>query len=177
MEIYTDDEQLHQQHAQQSQHDRFVTRYYLSGHKPIDRKPFAREVESSIANRLRADGYSVIRSNANDHYDLLVNGLRVEVKAAALSDRRYQAALRSNDADVLILCCRAPSPMGDGRGEGVTDHYFVIPFDDVRGLTHIKISQPDPLAYTGRFRDRLDDWSLIDRYIAAGVNHWQPSLF
>lgn len=165
--IYTPDEELHQAHAQQQQHDRFVTRYY-SGHKPIDRKPFAREVEAAIANRLRDAGYSVSRSGANAHFDLLVDGLRIEVKASALSDRRYQAALRSNDADVLILCCRNT----DGE-----DYFFVIPFDDVRGLTHIKISQPDPLAYTGRFRDRLDDWSLIDRYIAAGVNHWQPALF
>ncbi len=174
-ELYTPDEQLHQQHAQQSQHDRFVTRYYLTGHKPVERKAFAREVETAIANRLRAGGYSVTRSSANEHYDLLVNGLRVEVKAAALSDRRYQAALRSNDADVLILCCRAPSPVEDGEGD-IIDHYFVMPFDEVKGRTHLKISNADPTAYTGRFRVWYDAWQLIDQLIARGVNHWQPAL-
>lgn len=176
-QIYTPDEELHQLHAHQQAHDRFVTRYYLTGHKPIERKPFAREVESSIANRLRASGYSVSRSNANDHYDLLVNGLRIEVKAAALSDHRYQAALRSNDADVLIICCRAPSPAGDGWGEGATDHYFVMPFDEVRGRTHLKISNADPATYAGRLRIWYEAWNLIDRLVSAGVNHWQPSLF
>lgn len=176
MQIYTPDEALHQQHAQQQAHARFMTRYYLSGHKPIDRKPFAKEIETAIATRLRDAGHSVSRSTANEHYDLLVDGLRIEVKAAALSDHRYQAALRSNDADVLIICCRAPSPgEGEGRGEGC-DHYFVIPFDDVRGLTHIKISQPDPTAYTGRYRIWYDAWELIDQLIARGVNHWQPAL-
>jgi len=166
MPLYTADEELHRQHTQQSQHDRFVTRYYLTGHKPIERKKFAREVETAIANRLRDDGYSVSRSSANAHYDLLVNGLRIEVKAAALSDRRYQAALRSNDADVLIICCRS----ADG------DHYFVMPFDEARGKTHIKIPNADPTAYAGRLRVWYEAWNLIDQLIARGVNHWQPAL-
>lgn len=101
----------------------------------------------------------------NAHFDLICDGLRVEVKAAAWSGGRYQAALRSNAADVLILDCR------NGR-----DHFFVVPWREVAGLTHLKISQHDPADYRGRLRDFLEAWSVIDKLIAAGVNHWQPPL-
>jgi hypothetical protein len=92
MEIYTPDEQLHRQHANLCQRDRFITRA-LGGHKPIDYKIFGREIETAIAARLRESGYSVSRMSANEHFDLLVNGLRVEVKAACASGHRYCAAL------------------------------------------------------------------------------------
>lgn len=176
MQLYTADEQLHQQHQADSQRARFITR--ALAHRPVDYKPFAAEIEHTIIHRLLAHGYSVTRAGANAHYDLLVNGLRVEVKAAAYTDR-YQAALRSNDADVLILCCRSPRPLGEGlgvRGDDVTDHYFVIPFDEVRGRTNIKITSADPTAYTGRLRTWYEAWPLIDQLIAAGVNHWQLPL-
>lgn len=186
MDIYTPDELLHQAHAQQQQHDRFMTRSLTiaagNGHDPLDRKRFGQDIQNAVAIKLRAAGYSVSAAHANEHFDLLVNGLRVEVKAAARSGQRYAAALRRNDADVLILCCRAPRTLGEGLGvredggEDVTDHYFIIPFDDVRGRTHIKISQTDPTAYTGRFRVWYEAWQLIDQLIARGVNYWQPTL-
>jgi hypothetical protein len=162
--IYTADEQLHQQHAAQCQRDRFLMRW-LNGQQPRARKPFAREIESAIAERLAAAGHSVTRAAYHAHYDLLVDGLRVEVKAAARSSQRYQAALRSNEADVLILCCRNGA-----------DHFFVIPFDQVAGRTNIAIWSADPRDYTGQFRNYLEAWHLIDQLIAAGVNHWQPPL-
>jgi hypothetical protein len=157
MDIYTPDEQMHRQHADRCQRDRFIIRA-LDGHKPIDYKTFGYEIETAIAARLRESGYRVTHTAANEHFDLLVNGLRVEVKAACASGNRYQAALRDNDSDVLILCCRAPSPMGEGRGEGY-DHYFVIPFDEVRGRTHVKISNADPTAYAGRLSRWREAWT------------------
>jgi hypothetical protein len=170
MNIYTPDEQLHRQHADQCQRDRFVTRY-LAAHTPVDYKSFGREIETAIAARLRESGYSVSRTAANEHFDLLVNGLRVEVKAACASGNRYCAALRDNDADVLILCCRTPAYGREGD-----DHYFVIPFDQVKGRTQIKISNIDPAAYAGRLSAWREAWALLDQLIARGVNHWQPAL-
>lgn len=172
MNVYTDDEQLHHAAAAQAQRDRFMGRAQASGHKPDAghrpdaRRKFAREVEALIADRLRQAGYIVSRTGHCEHYDLLVNGLRIEVKAAALSGRRYQAALRSNDADVLILCCRGPE----------ADRFFVMPFDQVKGLTHLKISAIDPVEYLGRYREFFEAWPVLDEMIARGVNHWQLGL-
>lgn len=136
--VYTLDEQLHRLAARQAQRDRFLMRALAV--PPCQRKSFARQIEIAIAEQLRAAGYIVSRTGANAHFDLLVDSLRVEVKAATLSGGRYQAALRSNNADILIFVCRDPD--GD-------DHHFVIPFDEVRGLTHIEIHNPDPSAYAG----------------------------
>ena len=166
MNIYTSDEQLHREHAAQCRRDRFMTRWILTGQQPKDRKAFGHAIETDIITRLRASGYSVTRSAANEHFDALVNGLRVEIKAASWSGHRYQAALRSNDADVLILCCR--------NEDGHTS-YFIMPFETVSGLKHIKISS-DPKTYTGRHSAWLEAWSLIDQLIARGINHWQPAL-
>jgi hypothetical protein len=166
MNVYTDDERLHHEAAAQAQRDRYLGRALAAGHKPDERRQFAREVEALIADRLRSAGHCVARTGHCAHYDLLCDGVRIEVKAAALSGKRYQAALRSNDADVLILCCRGPQ----------ADRFFVMPFDQVKGLTHLKISQIDPVDYVGRYKAWLEAWPLIDEMIARGVNHWQMGL-
>jgi len=163
MDIYTPDEQLHRFHAQQQQRDRFIMRSLAVA--PVDRKAFAHDVESDIIDRLRENHY-VSRTAANEHFDLLVDGLRIEVKAAALSGGRYQAAMRSNDADVLVFVCH----------DGEKKHYFVIPFEHVAGLTHIEICNTDPTAYAGWMRRWYDAWHLIDQLIAAGLNRYQMQL-
>ena len=163
MQVYSEDEKFHMQHAKQQQRDRFIMRYLAVA--PADRKQFAHDVESDIIDRLRENHY-VSRAAANAHFDLLIDGLRVEVKAAALSGGRYQAALRANDADVIVFVCH----------DGEQQHYFVMPFDRVRGLTHIEICNADPAAYAGWMAAWRDAWHLIDQLIARGLNHWQPAL-
>lgn len=164
MIVYDAAELLHMQHAKQQQRDRFTMRYLAVA--PADRKQFAHDVEADIIDHLRADGRYVSRAAANAHFDLLVDGLRVEVKAASLSGGRYQAALRANDADVLLFVCH----------DGDQQHYFVIPFDRVAHLTHIEIRNVDPAAYRGWMAAWRDAWHLIDQLIARGLNHWQPAL-
>jgi hypothetical protein len=154
------------QHAKRCQRDRFITRW-LMNIKPRERKQFAHAIEADIIDRLRAAGYCVSRSGANGHYDLLVDGLRIEVKAATLSGGRYQANLRSNDADILIFVCR------DADG---LDHHFVLDFADVRDLTHIEIHNAAPAAYRGWMAYGYDAWQLIDIFVARGVNHLQMAL-
>jgi len=160
--IYDSAEQLHMKHAAQCKRDRMIM-HYLGSIQPAERKAFAHEIESAIIDRLRATGHFVTRTGDHEHFDLLVDGLRVEVKAATLSGGRYQAALRDNDADVLIFIC---------RGEGL-DHSFVIPFDRVAGLTHIEIRNARPDRYAGWMAAWRDAWHIIDRLIAIGVNHYQ----
>ncbi len=165
MQIYDDGEKLHMKHAAQQQRDRFIMRW-LTGQDPTKRKQFAHEVEGDIIDRLRADGKFVTRTADGEHYDLLVDGLRIEVKAAALSGGRFQAALRSNDADLLVFVCR-------GETEST---YFVIPFERVRGLTHIEIRNADPSAYRGWMAAWRDAWHIVDQFIARGTNHLQMAL-
>jgi len=142
------------------------------------RRLLAATVEADVVARLRARGYHVARTGHNDHFDLFVqqsetlkspasvfpsvcennidHGLRIEVKASTWSSavHRYQAALRSNDADVLVLGCQ----------NGAL-HYFVIPFPALRGLTNIAIHSLNPLFYTGRWRRYLEAWPLLDELI------------
>jgi hypothetical protein len=168
LKIYSDDEILHMKHASDMKRARAISRALR--HQAIataQRKAFATAIEDAIMARLRAAGYFVTRSLPNEHFDLLIDGLRIEVKAAALSHRRYQAALRRNDADVIIFVCRDADQI---------DHYFIMPFDRVRGLTHIEIRNPLPCAYRGWMAPWRDAWHLIDRLIAIHTNHWQLSL-
>ena len=157
MDIYTDAELLHMQHAAQCKRDRAIMRWLAI--QPADRKAFAHDIESAIIDRLRESGRFVSRTADGEHYDLIVDGLRVEVKAASLSGGRYQANLRANDADVLVFVCH----------DGEQQHYFILPFDRVRGLTHIEIRNADPSAYRGWMAAWRDAWHLIDQYIARGL--------
>jgi len=165
LRIYTDIEQLHRRAAEQSQRFRYVQ---ARPRVEDPRRALAHQVESDIAGRLRAQGYHVARTAPNARFDLLVNGLRVEVKAATWSpDRgRYAANLRGNQADVLVFGCQNSAL-----------HYFVIPFDRVRGQHFLQVSSHDPERYAGRWRAYLEAWYVLDELIARGVNHWQTTLW
>lgn len=163
--IWSDDpvERLHQQMWEWSRRARFV---------PIERaldarRVLANEVEANVAARLEAMGFYVATTTHKAHWDLLAcrdaGALRVEVKASIWHKNRYQFQLRDNQADALVLCCR------DGM-----DNFFVIPFDQVAGITYIKITSHDPCDYVGRWMGYIEAWELFDDM--AGVNAWQMPL-
>lgn len=140
---------------------------FLSYSRQLDpRRALARSVERDVRDRLAALGYIVTGTNHICSYDLLANGIRIEVKAANWDGSRYEANLRSNAADVLILACL------DGDA-----NFFVIPFDKVAGKTVIKITRHDPRDYIGQWTPYYDAWDLIDDLIRAGHNAWQLDLF
>lgn len=123
--------------------------------RPRDpRKTRAYRAEKAVQVRLEAMGLEVTRTPHNERWDLMANGVKVEVKAASLSaDRqRYQANLHGNQADILVIECR------DGRRPPV---YFIVPFALVAGRTVIKISSRDPLKYNGRLAFGLEAWEQI----------------
>lgn len=160
------EDRLHRLAAEESKRSRYLLQ---STHKPPtrredDRRRLAREAEDAVADTLKAKGFFVTRAATNAHFDLLVNGLRVEVKASRWSGR-YEANLRDNDADALAFACK------NGRL-----HFFVIPFDAVKGLTVIKVTKEDPADYAGRWSPYLEAWATIDDMVANGVNHWQWPL-
>jgi hypothetical protein len=148
---------LHKQARKDSQQ----TRYTLN-HSLDPRRVLSRQIESEVADRLAEQGYTVTRMPHKERFDLLVNGVRVEVKAATWDGYRYQANLHGNRADVLVMACV----------DGCTRH-FVIPFDRVSGLTVIKVTSHDPHDYIGRWTPFFERWELIDDLIASGFNSWQ----
>jgi hypothetical protein len=129
------------------------------------RRTFAREVERAARERIEAMGLQVVQTRHTENYDLLTQGVRVEVKAAHWDGRRYQAQLRANQADVLVMCCV----------DGMT-HWLVAPFDEVaRGKRVVEIHDHDPImsAYWFRF---YEAWETIAEMVRAGRNAWQPAM-
>lgn len=123
--------------------------------RPRDpRKIRAYRAEKAVQVRLEAMGLEVTRTPHNERWDLLANGVKVEVKAASLSadGLRYQANLHNNAADWLIIECR------NGRRDPV---YFIVPFALVAGRTVIKITGRDPSKYAGRLAFGLEAWEQI----------------
>lgn len=133
------------------------------------RRELADQVEAEVKVRLQGMGYAVTETGHTAHYDLLAcrdgRAMRVEVKAATWMSGRYSFQLRSNDADVLVMCCR--------NGQ---DHYFVIPFGEVEGLTYIKVSSYDPAQYVGKWIKFFEAWSLVDEVAATCKNPFQIRL-
>jgi hypothetical protein len=129
------------------------------------RRVLARRVERIVRERIEALGIRCAKTGHTRNFDLLAQGVRVEVKASRWDGVRYEANLRSNDADVLVFGCL------DGEL-----HFFVIPFDQVAGRTVIKITSHDPRDYLGRFMRYYEAWDLLNDLIRAGRNAWQPEL-
>ena len=130
------------------------------------RRELAKWVEGEARARLAGLGYTVTRMGPLDHFDLLVEGLRVEVKGATWSGCRYEANLRDNEADLLVFGCL------DG-----SLHFFVMPFDVVRGRTVIKVTSHDPRDYMGRWAPYYEAWAWVADLKATCVNPWQLPLF
>lgn len=159
-------DRFHRLAAQEAQRAKYLLQHANMPHEEDARRRLARDAEDAVADRLRAKGFFVTRAAPNAHFDLLVNGLRVEVKASTWSGRRYQANLRDNDADALVFVCK------NGKL-----HFFVMPFDRVKGLTVIKVTQEEPADYIGRWSSYLEAWPIVDDLIAKSINYWQKPLF
>jgi hypothetical protein len=129
------------------------------------RRVLAGAMETEVKCRLADLGYTVTGTSHNAHFDLLVGGVRVEVKAS-LWNGRYQANLRDNRFDVLVIGCLGADDLA----------FFVIPADQVRGISNVKIPSRDVTEYQGRFAPFLGAWDVIERAIQAGVNTWQMTL-
>jgi hypothetical protein len=129
------------------------------------RRVLSRQIERHVRERIQAQGLVCTKTNHTARYDLLVQGVRVEVKAARWDGIRYEANLRDNSADLLVFGCL------DGEL-----HFFVIPFSQVAGKTVIKITRHDPRDYIGQFMVYYEAWDLLDDLVRAGRNAWQPDL-
>lgn len=141
--------------------------------RPRDaRRELADAIEADVRARLEMEGYFCQAQRHKAHFDLLCNGVRVEVKAARWYGERYQFNLRDNDADVVVMAC--VDEIAELDWNSVVN--FVVPFAEVRGLTVIKITQRDPGLYTGKLAGWIERWDVIDQLVAKGCNQWQMAL-
>ena len=145
------------------------TRYTLRAERGDPRRRLAREVEGEAAGRLAGLGFDVRATRHTSHFDLLAIGdtgaLRCEVKAATWGGARYQFNLHGNDADVVLVGCV------DGALR-----WFVIPFDQVRGLTVVKICRHDPADYAGRLARYFEAWGSLPDLARSARNPYQLDL-
>jgi hypothetical protein len=134
------------------------------------RRVLAAQIEGLVKIRLAAMGYAVEKQGHNAGFDLLAcrdgQALRVEVKASTWNAKgRYQAQLRGNSADVLVMGC----VNGD-------THFFVIPFSQVAGTCSVDITSADVAEYHGKWAEYLEAWGLVDELAATVANPYQLEL-
>lgn len=164
MSTITETDLIRLHHNQQSWDKR---QRFLAYSRQLDpRRQLARAVERHVRALIADRGYIVTKTSHTCNYDLLVQGIRIEVKAARWDGIRYEANLRSNDADALVFAC-IDSDI----------HFFVIPFGQVNGKTVIKITRHDPRDYIGQWMTYYDAWDILDDLVRAGRNPWQLDLF
>lgn len=123
--------------------------------RPDPRRVLAHRVERMVAWRLDALGWKTIKQHHNAPFDLLATrggvSIRIEVKASIWDGGRYQAQLRSNDADVLIIGC---------INEGIS--FLVIPFAVVKGQHVVTVRWEHPGEYAGKFSNWIEAWDVLD---------------
>ena len=140
-----------------------------------DRKALARRVEAMAAERIADRGWPVQRCGANDPFDLQAGGAQIEVKAARWhaavnGGGRYQAAIRNDQADLVVFACV-------GERDEVWA-WFLIPASEVGARRNVAVTSPDPRAYRGQWAEYLGRWDLVDEEVeAAGPFPAQLNLF
>jgi len=130
------------------------------------RRILAGEIEQDVKARLQGMGYRVSKTGHNERWDLWCEGVRVEVKASSWGGR-YQANLRGNEADVLILGCV----------NGIVS-YFVIPWEKLGDRRTVEVCSEDPEAYHGQWARWREAWGVVDDLVSdPPPNPWQMPLF
>lgn len=114
-------------------------------------------------------GYRSSRTKANAPFDMVIEGLRVEVKAAAWHDSpkggRYQANIRNHKADLVIFDCI-----------NGTDHFHIIPMAVIVPRKALAVWSYDPSASSGQWVGYLENWDYLTEAVAAANSVWQPPL-
>jgi hypothetical protein len=130
------------------------------------RRVLAGRVEQQVKAHLESLGYLVSKTGHNERWDLWCEGVRLEVKASHWRGR-YQANLRGNDADLLVLGC---------VHDGVS--FFVIPWGEVAGQRALTIRAEDPAATMGRWARYYEAWELVGELVQnPPAGPWQLPLF
>lgn len=127
--------------------------------------------ENKVAEILNVMGYeaSVHEASSASDYDLLVNGLPVEVKGAKIhayngkGNQGFQFAIKrvtssnSIDCPIVILYCENPGPTS----------FFVIPLAELNGAHSITVPNQNPAAYHGKWSKYYNRFDLLDLAILS----------
>lgn len=125
--------------------------------KPQDNyTALGRRVEWLAADILADRGHPVHLTTHKCPWDLWCGGLKVEVKGARWKGHRYQAALRNQQADVVLLACI--------RGHRVVG-WFILPQTALVDRSNIAIWTREPRKYGGRWAAYYNRWDVLDNLI------------
>ena len=163
--FYTDPiDRLHQQALQNDRAARFRPPPNTDKNLAL-----ARRAEAEIMQRAGQRGYRSAQTTHKAPFDLWIEGVRVEVKAAtwreAKNGARYQACIRQHQADILIFDCI-----------NGTDHFFIIPMAEITPRRNIAVWSYDPADYSGQWTPYLEAWPLLDQAVSQAGADWQPPL-
>jgi hypothetical protein len=153
---------MHEAEQAWAKSQRFTVRWVV---KRDPRRELADQVEAMALDLLVQRKHFCVPTRHKEHFDLLVEGVRIEVKAAHWDGEKYSCQLRDNEADILAWACLNSSV-----------HWFVIPFGEVEGLAGLSIKHYDPRDYMGKWMRYYGAWEIVDELVAAGVNAWQPAF-
>jgi hypothetical protein len=118
---------------------------------------FAGEVEGKAIRKVsRLLGVEVHPTTHKCPFDLFVGGVKVEVKGSHWQHkaRRYQAAVRNYEADVLLF----------DAVNGI-DHWFVIPMDMIAPRRQVEVYSYHVESYKGRWAAWLEAWDVLDEIV------------
>lgn len=114
--------------------------------------------EKKVSEMLGLAGLLSERGLHNDRFDMLAvhpaGELKIEVKTARYSNGFYKFSIRQSTADFIVLACC------DRRW-----WYLVIPGDRLSGVVGFSIRARNPEDYTGRFKDTIGRFDLIEQRI------------
>jgi hypothetical protein len=157
---------LHEQSQAASRRSRYILAPRIQAPHPRDpRRVMADAVEHEAACRLREMGFQVAKQRHKAHFDILADGLRVEVKAAKWDGEKYLFNLHDNEADAIMLFCSDASC------------WFVAPFDIVSGRRYVKVTQQEPRNYVGRLTMFYEAWEILPDLARTVGNPYQRGLW
>lgn len=122
---------------------------------------FGRQAVQKIISILAGSGYDIYTTPHKAPFDLWIGDVRIEVKVSRwINPRqhpgRYQAAIRNHKADLILFDALNGS-----------DHWFVIPMNQVAPRKTIEITSYDVCVYSGRWAEYLEAWHLLAQAVEA----------
>lgn len=145
------------------------------------------EYERASAEILRSIGYNVLvhDNESTNGYDLLVNGLEVEVKGARQHSyngeahaQGFQFAIRRSTSDneihspIVVLYCK---PIAEIPLEYQAHQLFVIPLHELAEVRCITIPNQSPRAYRGKWSRFYMRFDLLDSAILTHSGELRPN--
>lgn len=155
MKNWEDIADLHELRQEQRQREMIARRVTTQRQ---ERQRRARMDEERIIRYLERMGYPVHPTVYHCPFDVWAGNCRIEIKVSSWQpkQRRYLGNIRHHEADILLFDAI--------NGQ---DHFFVIPMTEVKPRKTLEIYSYHVTRYKGQWAAYLENWSILDRAIAA----------